>query len=192
MATTNAVDICNTALLYIGADEITAFTDGTREAKICNQIYSTIRNTMLQKFPWRFSLTTVQLSKLTTPPSDADEFGYLNAFTVPPDSLRIIATDDPTDDYKIVGENLWSNRTDIRVLYQKLPDESKFPAYFKNALELELAARLSMALAEDASKRDIFRSEADNELARAKNIDSQGEPVPDVGQHNYLFTYVRS
>jgi hypothetical protein len=192
MATTTAITLCNTALLMVGADEITSFTDENNEAKICNQIYNTTRDTMLQKFPWRFSLDTVQLSKLTTPPSDIDEFGYLNAFLLPSDSMRIIATDDPTDNFKVVGENMWSNRTDIRVIYQKIVTEDKFPAYFKNALETELAAKLSLALIDDASKNRIFRAEADVELARAKNIDSQGEPVPDVGQHNYLFTFVRT
>ena len=191
MTTTSDINICNTGLLLIGADEITSFIDETREAKICNQLYSTARDTLLQKNIWRFALKTVQLSKITTPSENIDEFGFKNEFLVPSDSLRIIATDDPSDDYIIVADKILSNREDIRVMYQYVPNESKFPSYFRSALELELTAKFSLALAEDTGKYDRFRIAADLELIKAKNIDSQGQPVQTVGAHNLTLTSVR-
>lgn len=190
--TTEAVNICNSALTMIGADIITSFDDETREASVCNQIYETVRDTMLQKFPWRFSLTTTELSRFSSAPAEADDFGFDYAFAIPSDSLRILRTNDPTDDYLIFERKLFSNNQQIFAVYQKSVDETTYPAYFKNALELEMAARLAMALEDQAGKYQLFQNKADVELARAKNIDSQEQPVSDVGENNFLFTVVRT
>jgi hypothetical protein len=189
--TKTPVSISNTALLYIGADEITAFNDASREAKICNQIYETTKVSMLQKFPWRFSLRTRQLSKLATPPAEIQNFRFENAFLIPAESMRIIRTDQPSDDYIVVGENIFSNEDEIRVEMQIDPDESTLPDYFINALEFELAARLAMALTDDGGKYQIFQQKADLELARAKNIDSQEQPVLSPDGSVFATTSVR-
>lgn len=192
MAFQNAVDICNTALLIVGAEEITSFDDETREAKVCNQMYETILDATLQKFPWRFSLTTVQLAQLTNPPEAADEFGFDNAYQLPSDSLRVIRTDTATDDYLIFGNILLSNELEVRVEYQFSVSEDQFPAYFRRALEWEIAAVLAMTLEDQAGKYQLLQNKADRELAIAKNIDSQEQPVADVGENNFLFTFVRT
>src|SRR5210317_756566 len=189
--TKTPVSISNTALLYIGADEITAFNDASREAKICNQIYETTKVSMLQKFPWRFSLRTRQLSKLATPPAEIQNFRFENAFLIPAESMRIIRTEQPSDDYIVVGENIFSNENEIRVEMQIDPDESTLPDYFINALEFELAARLAMALTDDGGKYQIFQQKADLELARAKNIDSQEQPVLSPDGSVFATTSVR-
>jgi hypothetical protein len=189
--TKTPVSISNTALLYIGADEITAFNDASREAKVCNQIYETTKVSMLQKFPWRFSLRTRQLSKLATPPAEIQNFRFENAFLIPAESMRIIRTDQPSDDYIVVGENIFSNEDEIRVEMQIDPDESTLPDYFINALEFELAARLAMALTDDGGKYQIFQQKADLELARAKNIDSQEQPVLSPDGSVFATTSVR-
>jgi len=189
--TKTPVSICNTALLYVGADEITAFNDASREAKICNQIYETTKLSMLQKFPWRFSLRTRQVSKLATPPAEIENFRYENAFLIPAESLRIIRTDQPSDDYIIVGDNIFSNEDEIRVEMQIDPDESVLPDYFINALEFELAARLAMALTDDGGKYQIFQQKPDVELSRAKNVDSQEQPVLSPDSSVFSTTSVR-
>ena len=190
--TRTKVSISNSALLYIGAEEITSFTDATREAKVCNQIFDTTKRGMLQKYPWRFSLQTRQLSQLATPPTEIQQFRFENAFLVPAESLRIIRTDTPSDDYIIVGDNLFSNEDEIRVEMQIDPDESLLPDYFVTALEFELAARLALALTDDQGKYGTFQQKADLELARAKNVDSQEQPVTTPDDSVFLTTSVRT
>lgn len=191
MATT-AITICNTALLFIGTDEITSFDDVNREAKLCNQIYETTLQSMLQKNPWRFSLTTRELSKLTTPPAEIDEFGFTNAFVIPAESLRIIRIDDPAENYIIVGDNVFSNNNEIKVEMQIRAQEAEFPSYFINALEYELAARLALAITDDAGKHQLFQNKADRELAIAKNIDGQEQPVLGPSETAFTITSVRT
>lgn len=191
MAVTSEVSICNTALIFVGATEITSFTDETREAKVCAAIFDKTYEFMLQQAIWRFSLELIQLAKLTTPPTEADEFGFANAFQLPSNSLRIISTDSPSDNYKQFGDNILSNESRVSVTYQKKPDVTDLPAYFQRALELELTALLSLALNNDESEYAIWQRKADKELARARHIDSQQQPVSNVGSNNFLFTSVR-
>ena len=192
MAITTDITICNTALIMVGADEITSFTDATREAKICNQIYeTTVRNT-LQKNPWRFSLLIRQLSQLAVDPDGIDEFGFLNAYQIPAESLRIIRTNVPADDYIIVKDNLLSDQLEVWVEMQVRPEEGEFPAYFRHAVEMEMAAKLSLALTDDAGKYTLFRQQADRELAIAKNIDGQEQPVLGPAGNVFTFTSVRT
>ena len=192
MPLTNAVEICNSALLLIGADEISDFTEETREAQVCNQIYTTIRNTTLQKYPWRFSLTLRQLAQLAVTPPEAEEFGFEFAYQLPSDSLRVIRTADAGDDYLIFQNLLFTNNDEVFVEYQQAVDESQFPDYFRSALELVLAERLALTLEDQLGKYQLLQQAALRELAIAKNIDAQEQPVADVGDNNFLFTLVRT
>jgi hypothetical protein len=59
MATT-AVSICNMALGLLGADgTITALTDNTQNARICNLFYEPARQTLLRSHPWNFATARV-------------------------------------------------------------------------------------------------------------------------------------
>ena len=191
-AITTDITICNTALIMVGADEITAFTDVNREAKLCNQIYETTLRNTLQKNPWRFSLEIRQLSQLAVDPDGIDEFGFQNAYEIPAESLRIIRTNVPADDYIIVGNRLLSDQDEVWVEMQVRPDTGKFPSYFRHAIEMEMAAKLAIALTDDAGKYQLMRQAADRELAIAKNIDGQEQPVLGPSGNVFTFTSVRT
>lgn len=189
---TTDVEIVNSALLQMGADVITSFTDEVREAQIANVIYDEVLETTLQKYPWRFSLNLDQLSQDTTTKAHADEFGFQWSYQLPSDSLRIIRINQPTDNYIVVGDRILSNVEPVFVEYQFKPTPDKWPGYFRNAFVLEMAARFSISIAEDSGKYSLFQQKADLELARARHIDAQEQPVPDVGENNFLFTFVRT
>ena len=189
---TTDVEIVNSALIQMGADEITSFTDEVREAKVANQIYKEVKDTMLQKYPWRFSLELRQLSQDANTVDFADEFGFQFSYVIPAESLRVIRINQPTDNYIVVGDRILSNVEPVYVESQFDVSPINWPGYFRNALVLELAARFSISIAEDSGKYALFQQKADLELARARNIDAQEQPVPDVGENNFLLTFVRT
>jgi len=192
MAEADQVKICNVALILVGADEILTFADEVREAKVCEVLFQGTKDSMIAATDWKWARKQVQLTKLTTPPTTIDEFGHENAFLLPADMIRLIAVDQPSDNFTIVGENLTSNRTDVFIQYTHSVDELEFPPAFKRALEFELAALLSIALIEDASKAELWQNKANNELKKARLLDAQTVPARTPGGHVFVTTAVRT
>lgn len=59
------VEICNSALSKLGAEEITALTDNTRRAKLCNRQYDKIRKKLLRSYFWGFARKRAYLPQVT-------------------------------------------------------------------------------------------------------------------------------
>ena len=48
----SVVDICNEAMDLLGAATITALTENSKEARLCNRRFSTVRDATLRSHPW--------------------------------------------------------------------------------------------------------------------------------------------
>lgn len=191
MATTD-ISICTTALLLVGANEIETFTDSTREARICDQLYQTTKQSLLQTHPWKFSLAFTELARTDLATTSSEyEFGYLYEYTLPPDFLRLIKKDGLQNDYRIVGSKLYSNDSDVHILYQYDVSETKFPAYFTRALEIKMAELLAAALIQDETQVQIWAGLSRQELIRAKNIDGTQSPPEGMQANNFALTAIR-
>lgn len=189
---TTDIDICASALLLVGADEINSFEDETREARICSQLYDTTKQKMLQSHNWGFSLAMTELAGTTISTSASEyEFGYTYEHTLPVDFLRIIKKDGLTNDYRIIGDKLFSNDSEVHILYQYDVSEAEFPAYFTRACEFEMAKILAAALLQDETQVELWGTLARDELIRAKNIDSQNQPQSQLADNNFALTAVR-
>lgn len=191
MATTD-LEICISALLLVGADEITSFDDASREAKLCKRLYENTKQKMLQTNNWGFSLAMVELSKTTLATTSAEyDFGYLYEYQLPTDFLRLIKKNTPTNDYTIVGDKLMTSDDEVQVLYQYDVSESEFPAYFTQAVIYEMTKLLASALLQDDTAIEIWSSLAARELVIAKNIDAQNTPSVEIDPSNFALTSVR-
>lgn len=87
------VDISNFALQLLGAEQISSLTEGTVAANACNLSYDQSRKSALESHPWNFALKRVALSKLSAAPA----FGFDNAFALPSDFIRMLATEKQQD-----------------------------------------------------------------------------------------------
>ena len=56
------VAICNSALIKIGAAEITSLSDVNKRAQLCNEQYSKLRDELLRSHPWNFAIARKVLS----------------------------------------------------------------------------------------------------------------------------------
>lgn len=178
MATTD-IGICNAGLIMVGADEINSFSDNTFEAKLANSVYTETKETLLQYYPWRFSLKQKDLGgALSAPP----EFKWDYQYQLPSDCLRIIQLQ-YEENYEIYGRQIYTNASPCKIIYQRNVSEPDLPSYFVRSLQFHLARIFAMSLQEDPNKWTIFDRAADKETARARQLDAQQQPnqrIPDI------------
>ena len=175
MATTN-IDICARALILIGAQPISSFSDGSTEALVASNIYDDVLEAALTRHRWNFATTQKQLSLLANQP--AGKFDYAYQMPTDPAVLQIvtITVNDyviPYDRYRnyIYVDNYGSNSNLIMDYIYKV-DEQYFPPYFKLALEYNLASLFAGSVARDASLISQFAELAERQYLRAKHIDA--------------------
>ena len=187
MATTDK-SLCNSALLLIGAEEINSFDDNTLSAKLAKQLYATTKDSVLQSFPWRFSLKQKDLGgRLVAQPI----FDWQYQYQLPADLLRMIAMQDDRP-YEIYGDKIYTDELACKIIYQVKTDEAEMPAYFQRALEFQLARLFAMSLQEDMQKANLFDSLAQKEIVKARGIDSQQQPNSFISDVTYSTINVRS
>jgi hypothetical protein len=167
------VQIVNIALTGIGSARILRLTDDQETARKCNAVYTPIRDEVLASYPWKFALQRAQLAKL----SDAPLFGYANAFQIPSDCLRIVATDLDEDGYKWSreGETLVTDEGTIKIQYiKRITDPTKFSPAFVTALSARLEAELAYPC---TSSADLAKQKLEvyfkSKLPMAKSLDAQ-------------------
>lgn len=90
------VEIANRALQKLGAKRISAFTDGSNNARAVQTCYDVLRQAELRKHRWSFAIQRFSLAAAAVPPL----FGRQNAFQVPTGFLRLI---DPDPDWNYAG-----------------------------------------------------------------------------------------
>ena len=82
----SVVDICNSALNLLGASTITALTDDSKNARLCNQRYEPVRNRIFRSHAWNCLTKRVQLAQDSSAP--VVEYSY--QYTLPSDCLRVL------------------------------------------------------------------------------------------------------
>ncbi len=184
------VDIASRALIFIGAKAISSFSDDSTEAVVTNNIYEEIVESSLTRHRWRFATGQKQLSLLTDAPTG--RYSYAYQLPADPAVLQIIAV--TVNDYninynryedKIYVNDYGSNNTVI-MDYIFRQDESKFPPYFRLALEFQLASIYAGSIARDSGMIKEYSERAERQYLIAKNIDSQETTSDKLDTKRYI------
>lgn len=164
------IDICNSALVRLGANTISSFSDNSREADICDQIYERVRNSVLTNHPWNFAIKRASLPKLSSTP----EWGFDNEHQLPADCLRVLNTNDPRRDFRIEGKKILSNVDpfDIRYIFTETLT-GNYSAQFREVLEKKLALELSFSIVQSTTMQQTLQQEYQVALADARSFDAQ-------------------
>ena len=116
----SVVDICNSGLNLLGASTISALTDDSKNARLCNQRYENVRNRVFRSHAWNCLHKRVQLAQNSTAPV----IEYSNAYALPSDCLRVLKIHNGTTDsivseidYKIEGRNIVTNEGTVYLIY---------------------------------------------------------------------------
>ena len=167
----SSVEICNSALVKVGADRITALTDDTKAAILCNERYDKLRKVELRSHPWNFAIDRVSLAE--DPVAPAYEFD--KKFLIPSNVLRILdIQDSDLDRFKIEGKFVLTNRSTVEIKYIKdQTDVSFFDDTFTEMLALRLASDIAYSLTNSNSLTKLL-IEAYLQAARdARSFDAQ-------------------
>lgn len=180
------VDVCNQALIKIGAGTISSLADGTKQADLLSAIWNTKRDSELSAHPWTFAIKRVSLPASATAPAGTD-WGY--AYPLPADYLSMVQVgdsyvyydsssgDDPDSGgplFGIEGGSILSSVTSplfIRYIY-RVTNTGLFPALFCEALACRLAAELAEPLTQNLSKREAAWAEYKQAIRTAKRVNA--------------------
>jgi len=186
-------DICNKALVLVGANTISSFTQNTTESKVANQLYESTLENLLTRCRWRFASKQAQLSKNTTNP----DARYDSSYALPNDAhiIHTVTVGDDVIKYDRYGQNLFTNTTSSDTViadYTFQPSESIFPPYFKQTLVFELASLFAGAIARNDQLAVLYAQQARSQLQSAKSIDSQAQTTRRVDVDRFRNVRTRS
>ncbi len=173
------ISICSNALLMLGAHPINSFTENTDHARLCSNIYASVRDDLLRKHPWNCAVSRVALAPSSTPPA----FGYGYQFPLPSDCLRILSVGSEGFEipYQVEGRNILANTNMVALRYIKQTNEASWDPALVHVAEMAMASKLAYAVTSSASLRDGMAQEAAYALRQAKAIDGQEEPPEELG-----------
>lgn len=187
------LSICSDALILMGASPLSSFTEGTDAAQACNRLYPDLRDMLISRYPWSWSIKKAQLSQLVQDPLNE----WLYAYQLPGDMLSgvIALFPDATVDqpplrygWEVYEDKVYTNLKTVFVDYQYSVDESKMPNYFVHLLRYAMAAELAVVITDQISKADYYNTVAYGNpgenlrgglFRQAINSDSRGKP-PEV------------
>jgi hypothetical protein len=182
------ISICNTGLLLIGADEIESFDDETREARICAATYETTKNEILQSSPWLFTKQQIDLARTASTP--IMDFKY--EYQIPSGTLRIFYKDTLRNDYEVFQDKLFTDDDAVTIVRQIDPGEENYPAYFVRLLEFAMAEILAASVGQDETTSKLFNGKKNEQMRKARGIDSQNQKNRRFNEGQLRLTAVRS
>jgi len=172
----STVDICNSALNLLGASTISALTDDSKNARLCNQRYEPVRNRVFRSHAWNCLHKRVQLAQNSTAP--VVEYTY--AYSLPSDCLRVLKVHNGTTDsiassidYKLEGRNIVTDEGTVYLIYIALiTDPNEYDSYLQESISHQLAADIAYAVTNNATLANNYMTRADERLREARFIDA--------------------
>jgi hypothetical protein len=151
-------DICNLALVKLGHQRISAITESSVDARLCNAIYDEILDEALSAGPekgWKFARARITVSVDADSPNDQYDYRY----KIPNECLRIVKVHtDGTNftDWIRQGEYILTNQVDdeIDVEYvRRITVTGLYPPHFVKVVYMMLAYHLGFKVTQ--SKRHV-------------------------------------
>lgn len=141
-------DLCNLALLSLGASTIESLDENSDQARLCKAVYPDARDELLAEIEPPSAVTRATLAQSTSSPL----YDWTYAYAVPSGCLKILGTDDESEQWKREGNTILSDRSTLKIEYvQRLTDVTKFGQAFKQALIAYVTARICYAITKSAS-----------------------------------------
>lgn len=179
-------DICNNALILVGADRISSIDEDTKSAILLKAVYSLERDSSLRDHPWNSCKKRVTLSPNSTTP----DFGYDYQYDLPSDYLKMIVIYPFGTDYRIENGQILSDETTLDTIYiYRNTDESSWGTDFCKAFALRLAMTVGYALTQNASLVEALEKKYKIFLAEARSMNGMENPIK--GLQADVFTNAR-
>ena len=187
MSMATGVSICSNALLMLGSQTINDFADQLNldRAKLCANLYPTVRDDMLRSHPWNCAIKRAVLA----PDAVAPAFGYTHSFELPADFLRVleVGTRNAQIDYLVEGRTIQANTTVLELRYVFRNEvENTWDAGLVKLLTLAMAAALAYPVTQSSALQQSFEQKLEIALKRARAVDGQEDPPQTLGDERLL------
>jgi len=165
----SVVQICNSALNQLGASSITALTDDSKNARLCNERYTTIRDAVYRSHPWNCLIKRVQLAQ----DSDTPAWGFDYQYTLPADCLRILGIKDYNSDYKVEGRKLLISESSVYLIYlAQITDVNELDVLLRETISAHLAQDISYAITANLQVSKLMAEKYQAKLSEARHTDA--------------------
>ncbi|MDX1497047.1 MAG: hypothetical protein R3352_05800 [Salinisphaeraceae bacterium] len=187
----SAISICSNALLMLGEEPISSFTDDASPnnldtARLCSNLWPSVRDFTLRSHTWNCATKRVVLS----PESTAPAFGFTHKFALPGDWLRNIEinnTQSQTVDHVVESGKLLMDGSTCRLRYVwRNEDPGSWDPMLVHACELAMAAKLAYPITSSTSKHQLQIQLFDQALRQARAVDGQDESPAQLGNFSLL------
>ena len=183
----SVVDICNEAMDLLGAATITSLTENSKEARLCNRRFETVRDAVLRAHPWNAAIARADLAQDSATPA----FGFNFQYTLPNDPycLRVLSfwnvnVDNeltPYDSqvmYKIEGRKILSNEETCKIIYvSRVTDTEQYDALLSSTIAHRLASETAYAITGSNSIAQQMFSLYETRIREARSMDAmEGQP----------------
>jgi hypothetical protein len=183
----SVVDICNEAMDLLGADTITSLTENSKEARLCNRRFDTVRDTVLRSHNWNCAISRAALAQDATAPS----FGFTYQYTLPtnPFCLRVIsfwnaevnnevAAYNSNKMFKIEGRKVLSNESSCSIIYvARVTDTETLDSLCSSVIAHRLASETAYAITGSNSVAQATFQLYQQRLNEARGMDAvEGYP----------------
>lgn len=167
----SVVDICNSALNQIGASNIISLTEDSKAARVCNQRYEFVRDSVFRAHPWN----CLTVRRALSPDTAAPAFEFTKQFTLPTDPycLRVLALDEPDVLYRIEGRKLLCNESTINMIYiGRETDPAQYDMLLMETISASLAADIAYNLVGSSALGANMYSLYQQKLTEARYVDA--------------------
>ena len=189
----SVVDICNEAMDLLGAATIISLTQDSKEARLCNRRFDTVRDSVLRTHLWNVGLTRKEIA----PDATAPDFGFTYQYTLPTDPycLRVVsfwnsvvdnevAAYDSNVMYKIEGRKILSNEGTCKITYiARVEDTELYDSLLSSVIAYRLAADTAYGITGSMSVAQNMQALYEARLREAKGVDAM-EGYPEQPQAN--------
>ena len=173
------VEICNSALNMLGANNITDLTEDSKNARLLNQRYEPIRDAVFRTHAWNCLIKRIQLAADTDTPTHE----YTYQYTLPADCLRVLrigghhdgsSSDlDNGQQFKIEGRKVLTDETTVYLIYiSKITDVNEYDTLLQETIAARLAAELCYAVTSSTSLSGSLKESYEEKLREARFTDA--------------------
>jgi hypothetical protein len=178
MPTTPSTDIevAQKAMVLIGLEPLTSFTDATDEALVANTIFEDVVEDCLGQHNWNFAMGQKTLSRLTDVPVDRWDAAYALPTSPAVVHVQTVTIDDAPQPYDIYERYVYINAeesSDVVLNYIFRPETQYWPPTFTMWVIFRLASVLALSVTRKADVADAYTKLAEAQFRRAKARDSQ-------------------
>jgi len=170
------IEVAQKAMVLVGLEPLTSFTDQTDEALVANTIYEDIIEDCLAHHNWNFATGQKVLARLTAAPVDRWDAAY--ALPTSPEVVQVLTVtiNDTPQQYDIYERYVYINAEagdEVVLNYVFRPETRYWPPAFTMWVIFRLASVFALSVTRKGDIAKSYTDLAEAQFRRAKARDSQ-------------------